>query len=159
MLIFVCVINIFIDLWEFPLEIHVGGLLFRLIAIQLTWRMLWLDAVTQRTIISTNVIQNEQHDMVSVSHNDLYWTFLSLESHLFLTYDDVMKWKPFPHYWPCVRGIQQWSADCPHEGQYCWTSMHSLLLTTRQTVEHSSWRSCETPCHCNERAGPTTEFY
>ena len=32
-------------------------------------------------------------------------------------YDDVIKWKHFPHYWPFVRGIHQSPVNCLHNGQ------------------------------------------
>ena len=30
---------------------------------------------------------------------------------------DVIKWKPFPCYWPVVRGIHRWPVNSPHKGQ------------------------------------------
>ena len=33
-------------------------------------------------------------------------------------YDDVIKWKHFPRYWPIVRGIHQSPMNSPHKGQW-----------------------------------------
>ena len=43
------------------------------------------------------------------------------------THDDVIKWKPFPRYWPFVRGIQRSPANSPHKGQWRGTLMFSLI--------------------------------
>ena len=37
--------------------------------------------------------------------------------HMPVTYDDVIKWKHLPRYWPFVRGIHRWPVDSPHKGQ------------------------------------------
>ena len=34
------------------------------------------------------------------------------------SHDDVIKWKPFPRYWPFVRGIHRSPETSPHEGQW-----------------------------------------
>ena len=31
-------------------------------------------------------------------------------------HDDVIKWKPFPRYWPFVRRIHRWPVNSPHKG-------------------------------------------
>ena len=33
-------------------------------------------------------------------------------------YDDVIKWKLFPRYWPFMRGIHRSSVNSPHRGQW-----------------------------------------
>ena len=33
-------------------------------------------------------------------------------------YDDVLKWKHFPRYWPFVRGIHRSPMTSPHKGQW-----------------------------------------
>ena len=50
----------------------------------------------------------------------------------------MMPWhkKCFPHYWPFVRGIQQWLLDSPHKGPVMWIFDVSLLLT-KQAVEQT----------------------
>ena len=35
-------------------------------------------------------------------------------------YDDVIKWKHFPRYWPFVRGIHWSPVNSPHKGQWRW---------------------------------------
>ena len=42
-------------------------------------------------------------------------------------YDDVIKWKHFPRYWPFVRGIHRSSVNSPHKGQWRGTLMFSLI--------------------------------
>ena len=33
-------------------------------------------------------------------------------------YDDVIKWKHFPRYWPLLQGIHWWLVNSPHKGQW-----------------------------------------
>ena len=35
-----------------------------------------------------------------------------------IIHDDVIKWKHFPRYWPCVRGIPRLPVNSPHKGQW-----------------------------------------
>ena len=42
-------------------------------------------------------------------------------------HDDVMKWKHFPRYWPCVRGIHRSPVNSPHKGQWRGALMFSLI--------------------------------
>ena len=44
-----------------------------------------------------------------------------------LEYDDVMKWKHFPHCWPFVRGIHRSPVNSPHKGQWCGALMFSMI--------------------------------
>ena len=41
-------------------------------------------------------------------------------------YDDVIKWKHFPRYWPFVRGIHRSPVNSLHKGQWGGISMFSL---------------------------------
>ena len=41
--------------------------------------------------------------------------------------DDVIKWKPFPRYWPFVRGIHRSPVNSPHNGQWRRAFMFSLI--------------------------------
>ena len=41
--------------------------------------------------------------------------------------DDVIKWKHFPRYWPCVRGIHRSPVNSPHKGQWRGALMLSLI--------------------------------
>ena len=45
----------------------------------------------------------------------------------FLSHDDVIKWKHFPHHWSFVRGIHRSSLNSPHKGQWRGTLMFSLI--------------------------------
>ena len=42
-------------------------------------------------------------------------------------HDDVIKWKPFPRYWPFVRGIHRSPVNSPHKGQWHATLTFSLI--------------------------------
>ena len=44
-------------------------------------------------------------------------------------YDDVIKWKHFPRYWPIVRGIHRSPMDSPHKSPRRRALMLSLLCT------------------------------
>ena len=44
-----------------------------------------------------------------------------------LVHDDVIKWKHFPRYWPCVRGIHRSPVNSPHKGQWRGTLMFPLI--------------------------------
>ena len=44
-------------------------------------------------------------------------------------YDDVIKWKHFPRYWPFVRGIHRSPVNSPHKGQWPGALMFSLICT------------------------------
>ena len=46
-----------------------------------------------------------------------------------MEYDDVIKWKHFPRYWPFVRGIHPSAVNSPHEGQWRGALMFSLICT------------------------------
>ena len=49
-------------------------------------------------------------------------------------HDDIIKWKHFLRYWPCVRDIHRSPVYSPHKGQWCefWCF---LWPTTEQTVQ------------------------
>ena len=47
-----------------------------------------------------------------------------VESH---HYDDVIKWRHFPRYWPFVRGIHRSPVNSPHKGQWRGALMFSLI--------------------------------
>ena len=42
-------------------------------------------------------------------------------------HDDVIKWKPFPRYWPFLRGIHRLPLNSPHKGQWCGALLLSLI--------------------------------
>ena len=44
-----------------------------------------------------------------------------------VAYDNVIKWKPFPRYWPFVRGINLSPVNSPHKGQWHGALMFSLI--------------------------------
>ena len=46
---------------------------------------------------------------------------------LWVSHDDVIKWKHFPRYWPFVRGIHRSPVNTPHKGQWRGALMFSLI--------------------------------
>ena len=52
----------------------------------------------------------------------------------FQLYDDVIKWKHFPRYWPFVRGIHRSPVNSPHKGQWRGALMF-LWSGSKLTVE------------------------
>ena len=42
-------------------------------------------------------------------------------------HDDVIEWKPFPRYWPFVRGIHRSPVNSSHKGQWRGDLMFSLI--------------------------------
>ena len=50
-------------------------------------------------------------------------------------YDDVIKWKHFPRYWPFVRGIHRSTANSPHKGQWRGALMFSLICAWTNGLE------------------------
>ena len=44
-----------------------------------------------------------------------------------ISHDDVIKWKLFPHNWPFVRGIYRSPVNSPHKSQWRGASMFSLI--------------------------------
>ena len=42
-------------------------------------------------------------------------------------HDDVIKWKPFPRYWPFMRGIHRSPVNSPHKGQWRRALMFTLI--------------------------------
>ena len=47
--------------------------------------------------------------------------------HLQMPHDDVIKWKHFPRYWSCVRGIHRSPVNSPHKGLWRGALMFSLI--------------------------------
>ena len=42
-------------------------------------------------------------------------------------HDDVIKWKHFPRYWPCVRGLHRSPVNSTHKGQWGGALMFCLI--------------------------------
>ena len=64
--------------------------------------------------------------MICISYVTLHraGTSWTREYHI---YDDVIKWKHFPRYWPIVRGIHRSPVNSPHKGQWRGALMFSLI--------------------------------
>ena len=61
------------------------------------------------------------------------WKFeqwiLSIWYLLVQLHDDVIKWKHFPRYWTCVRGIHRSLVNFPHKGQWREALVFSLICS------------------------------
>ena len=59
------------------------------------------------------------------------WTTVQIPTfpHHVSHYDDVMKWKHFPRYWPFVWGIHRSPVNSPHKGQWRGALMFSMICT------------------------------
>ena len=49
-------------------------------------------------------------------------------------YDDVIKWKHFPPYWPFVRGIHRWPVNSPYKGHW-----HGALIVSLIYPSTNGW--------------------
>ena len=85
-------------------------------------------------------------------------------SHQMNLHDDVIKWKPFPRYWPFVPGIHQSPVNSPHKGQwrgalmFFWCFSFDLRLNKRLSKQSCGWWF-EIPSrslwrHCNGNFSP-----
>ena len=52
---------------------------------------------------------------------------------------DVIKWKHFQRYWPCVRGFPRSPVNSPHKGQRCGALMFSVIYTLNKRLSKQSW--------------------
>ena len=71
------------------------------------------------TVLQTNTL-SWGHGIPSQTDRN---TAMSNDHH----HDDVIKWKPFPRYWPFVRGIHRSPVNSPHKGQWRGALMFSLI--------------------------------
>ena len=69
-------------------------------------------------------------------------------------HDDVIKWKPFPRYWPFARGIHRSPVNSPHKGQWRGALMFSLIFAringwvySRETGDLSHYDVIVMWCH------------
>ena len=51
----------------------------------------------------------------------------SIEHNILCKYDDVIKWKHFPHYWPFVQGIHRSPVNSSHKSRWRGALMFSLI--------------------------------
>ena len=75
---------------------------------------------------------------------------------IFLSHDDVTKWKHFPRYWAFVRGIHRSTVNSPHKGRWRGAMMSPLICALNKRLSKPSrGRWLETPSrslwrHCND---------
>ena len=151
------------DIWETILldiidKVH-QNLVWLLIRMDL-WEIILLDILDKVhedlgwLLIKMDLLDMSINDLESLEVSDkqcglLYrtwpnrWIFMSrlqLKScgpsacrYIHMGYDDVIKWKNFPRYWPFVR----WSVNSPHKGQWRGTLMFSSICAwTNGWVNH-----------------------
>ena len=63
-------------------------------------------------------------------------------------YDDVMKWKHIPRYWPFVRGINQSPSNSTHKGQWRGALMFSLMIYGCTNGCENNWDAVDVRRHC-----------
>ena len=66
----------------------------------------------------------------SCSGNIQYMVYMTYAKYSVISqdhYDDVIKWKHFPRYWPFVREIHRWPVNSPNKGQWGGALMFSLI--------------------------------
>ena len=65
------------------------------------------------------------------------WEYYSAT--LSCSYDDVIKWKHFPRYWPFVWWIHRSPVNSPHSGQWRGALMFSLICALNKRLSKQSW--------------------
>ena len=60
-------------------------------------------------------------------HTHHEWVGISMVNKDKTWYDDVIRWKHFPRYWPFVRGIHRSPVNSPHKGQWRGALTFSLI--------------------------------
>ena len=99
------------------------------------------------------------HNVLDDFYHESRFVFVRCKGRYILitsNHDHVIKWKYFPHYWPCVRGIHRWPLNSPHKGQWRGALMFSFICVWIsqpwgwwvETPSHPLWR------HCNDYQRP-----
>ena len=69
-----------------------------------------------------------QDKLPIVCWNLLIWSWFSdWVISFFVHHDDVIKWKPFPRYWPFVRWLHRSPVNSPHKDAELWCFLWSAL--------------------------------
>ena len=68
-----------------------------------------------------NILRDDQANLNSNMVKMFMWIWPN-------KYDDVIKWKHFPRYWPFVRGVHRSPVNSPHKGQWRGALMFSLIF-------------------------------
>ena len=96
------------------------------------WFMEWLVASQHHGITQTDVDKSPVRscgiDMTAILQEILKICVHDMSSEIDI-YDDVIKWKHFPRYWPSARGIHRWPVNSPHKDHWHGTLMFSLSCT------------------------------
>ena len=83
-----------------------------------------------------------------------------IEDYFAVFHDDVIEWKPFPRYWPFVRGIHRWPAQRPVTRSF--DVFFDLRLNKRLSKQSWGWwfetPSCPLWRHCNVSCYQTGVF-
>ena len=106
---------------------------------------------------------NTPRHVIQAIHITLDWYYtldtgrqhsaFSIHRNITRGHDDVIKWKHFPRYWPCVRGIHRSPVNSLHKGQWRGTLMF-LWSAPEKMLSKQSWGWWfETPSHPLHRNG------
>ena len=99
-------------------------------------KCVWKNTILENIVLYQLARTKQNHviftDMILVltmiSNSHLNCPNMDLIRRRFI-YDDVIKWKHFPRYWPFVRGIHRSPMNSPHKGQWRGALMFSLICT------------------------------
>ena len=93
------------------------------------WCFIWsAPEQTVEQIIETPVIWDAITLIIkSLVRGSLMGRWNPMYHHLSVYYDDVIKWKHFPRYWPFVREIHRSPVISPHKGQWRGALMFSSI--------------------------------
>ena len=100
-------------------------LFFRMLFLEYEW-LHYMNATSTEVWCQGSSWQYAITVMVMIYLNQ--WGNISLSPGLNeILYDDVMKWRHFPRYWPFVRGIHRSPLNSPHKSQWRGALMFSLI--------------------------------
>ena len=110
----------------------------------------WWSVCLGLSVLSRCLLSVKRH----VNANDPFYHLLVVK----YAYDDVIKWKHIPRYWPFVRGIHRPPVNSPHKGQWRGASMFSLTrawlngwVNNREAGDLSRRRAGSLWRYCNEK--------
>ena len=92
------------------------------------YRLIFLFKITSKLPVSLPG-KNREHSTCEMRHSSTRRAarFCEISSAILMFHDDVIKWKPFPRYWPFVRGIHRSPVNSPHKGQWRGALVFSLI--------------------------------
>ena len=120
----------------------------------LEWQWLWDVYISGNWIWKrkSGVSLGKQH----LGPDQIFYTIQETrdENHIRVEHDDVINWKPFPRYWPFVRGIHRFPVNSPSQRPVTrnfdvFFDLHPNKRLSKQwwgwwfeTPSHPLWRHC-----------------